>query len=230
MAPWALGADVAIPHTFLPGARASAAQVNANFSAVEAGIDDNARAIADLQAQIQALQAVAIGGLVVKIAGTKVGYFVTGGPDDSAFGSYNELLAITDEGYFFGVSLGEAESGDPIVSPEGALSPRDTYFTQPNCVGTRYLAFEYGDWTFMWKQGFVVGATRPSDAVKAYRVKGAPVSLSMFSVQSRTSTAEVSCTNLPAAKVMKSLPLVANDPSVTGLQNEYAGTIQVLPR
>ena len=229
-------AKVTLPHAFTAGQKALASEVNANFSALEAGVDDNARVIAELKAQIQALQAAfgGAGGLSVIIAGEKVGTFVTDGPADPNF-SINSLdggglLVVSDKGYFFEVSLGENDDGSPSIVPEGALAPATTYYTQPNCAGTKYLAIAFNDWRFMWRQGFVVAATDPNESVKAYRAKGTPAELSMFSYQSRTSSSGVTCTDLPVAEVFKSLPLVPNDPSVTALQDEYVGIVQLLSR
>jgi len=220
-----------VPFEFQPGTPASAAQVNANFGALEAAVDDTARAIADLRLQVQALQAAASGGLSIFVAGARVGAFVTGGPDDPNFGFDTALLAVSDQGYFFGVSRGEGPVGeDPPTSPEGALATSAIFYTQPNCLGTPYLAFPYGDFTFMWRQGFVVAAVNPNDVVKAYRVKGTPAALSMYSVKERTSAAAATCSNLQVAEVKRALPLVSNDPSVTGVQNEFAGPLQIRPR
>jgi len=229
-------AEVTLPHTFTAGQKALASEVNANFSALEAGVDGNARVIAELQAQVQALQAASggSGGLSVVVAGERVGAFVTDGPADPNFSLHSMdgggLLAVSDTGYFFEVSLGENDDGSPAIVPEGALAPATTYYTQANCAGTGYFAIPFGGWRFMWRQGFVVAATDPNDTVKAYRAKGTPAEVSMFSYQSRTSSSAATCTNLPLAEVMKSLPLVPNDPSLTDLQDEYAGNVQLLPR
>jgi hypothetical protein len=232
----AAAGEVTIPHTFTAGQKAVASDVNANFSALEAGVDDNARTIAELRAQVQALQSVspAVGGLSVIVGGERVGAFVTDGPADPNFGISSldggGLLAVSNKGFFFEISLGENDDGSPSIVPEGALAPAAIYYTQPNCAGTKYLAFPYGDWQFMWRQGFVVAAADPNDTVKAYRAKGAPAELSMFSYLSRTSASGVTCTGLAVAQVLKSLPLVPNDPSVTDLQDTYSGLVQLLPR
>jgi hypothetical protein len=229
-------AEVTLPHTFTAGQKALASEVNANFSALEAGVDDNARVIAELQAQIQALQTASggSGGLSVVVAGERVGAFVTDGPADPNFSIHSMdgggLLAVSDQGYFFEVSLGENDDGSPAIVPEGALAPATTYYTQANCAGTKYLAIPFGDWRFMWRQGFVVAATDPNDSVKAYRAKGAPAELSMVSYQSRTSSSAATCTDLAAAEVLKSLPLAPNDPSLTDVQDGSVGIVQLLPR
>jgi len=231
-------AEVTLPHSFTAGQKALASEVNANFSALEAGVDDNARVIAELQAQVQALQAASGGarGLSVIVAGERLGAYVTDGPADPNFSIHSMdgagLLGVSDKGYFFEVSLGEIDdgSGSPSIVPEGALAPATTYYTQANCAGTKYLAIPFGDLRFMWRQGFVVAATDPNDTVKAYRAKGTPTELSMFSYQSRTSSSGATCTDLAVSEVFKSLPLVPNDPSVTGLQDEYSGVVQLLPR
>ena len=224
-----VAAEVTLPHTFIAGQKALAGEVNANFSALEAGVDDNARVIAELQAGSGGA-----GGLSVIIAGEKVGAFVTDGPADPNFSissmDSGGLLVVSDKGYFFEVSLGENDDGSPSIVPEGALAPATTYYTQANCAGTKYLAIPFGDLRFMWRQGFVVAATDPNDTVKAYRAKGTPTELSMFSYQSRTSSSGATCTDLAVSEVFKSLPLVPNDPSVTGLQDEYSGVVQLLPR
>lgn len=229
-------AEVTVPHVFAAGQKALASEVNANFSALEAGVDENARAIAELQAQVQALQSAAggVAGLSVVVAGERLGAYVTDGPGDPNFSIHSMdsagLLGVSDKGYFFEVSLGESDPGSASIVPEGALAPATTYYTQPNCAGTKYLAIAYGDWRFMWRQGFVVAATDPTEGVRAYRAKGMPTELSMFSYQERTSSSGAACTNLAVAAVTKSLPLLPNDPSVTGLQDEYSGNVQLLPR
>jgi hypothetical protein len=55
--PPAVASDVTIPNTFQSGTTAVAAEVNANFSAVETSVDDNNSRIAALEATVAALQA-----------------------------------------------------------------------------------------------------------------------------------------------------------------------------
>lgn len=52
----AMASDVTVPFTFTANTPAVAAQVNANFSAFETAVDDNAADIASLQATINAMQ------------------------------------------------------------------------------------------------------------------------------------------------------------------------------
>ncbi len=53
----ASGSDITIPNTFQSGTPAVAAEVNANFTAVESAVDDNDSRIAALESAVSALQA-----------------------------------------------------------------------------------------------------------------------------------------------------------------------------
>ena len=224
--------DVAVPHTFSAGQKALASEINENFDALEAAVNEDAQALTALAAQLDKDQS-APRGLGIVVAGQRVGSFLTGGPSDPnfGFGLSDKLVGISDTGYFFEISIGETEEGVAGMIPEGALMPpSNVYFTQFNCVGQKYLTFSYGAYGFMWRQGFVVGAIDPADAVKAYRAKGSPMTLPMLSVQSRIDATTVECTNLAIAESKRTLPLVPNDPGATGLRSEMAGPVQILPR
>jgi hypothetical protein len=218
-------AEVGIPDTFPAGGPAGASEANANFAAVESGADGSARAIPILRSDAQASKG-ATGGLFLAVADTVVGR----GPID-AYGDLPEnslssghLLGLSSTGYFFGVSPGG-------VLDEGALQIVDTYFDQENCTGNKYVAYMYvATPMFILRQGIVVGATDPGDAIHAYSAKGTPVTVSLRSSQTRATSTAVSCTNYPAGFANQAVRLVPNDEAVTGVPSHLAGPLSVVSR
>ncbi len=218
-------AEGAIPDTFSASAPARVSEANANLSAVGSGADGSARALTSVRSDAQASQG-ATGGLFLAVADKVVGR----GPID-AYGDLPEnslssghLLGLSSTGYFFGISPGGAFD-------EGALEIVDTYFDQENCTGAKYVAYlSVATPMFILRQGIVVGATDPGDAIHAYSAKGTPVTVSLRSAQKRSTSTAVSCANYPAGFANQAIRLIPNDEAVTGVPSRLAGPLSVVVR
>lgn len=121
----AIADDLTIPNTFQAGTPARADDVNANFTAVEASVDDNA---ADIAANEQAISGLAANsGIRIYSQGTSIGRLL-GFPSTFNDGS---IWMITDEGYMAYTSL-----DDEAVW----LNETTYYFSDFGCTGDVYLS------------------------------------------------------------------------------------------
>jgi len=139
----AIADDLTIPNTFTAGTPAVAAEVNGNFTAVEASVDDNAAdiavttvdiaantaSIADNQADIQSnsssIAALAAGGGIKAFSeGIAIGSLV-----DWDLGP---IELISDKGYFFAAP---AVNGIPYLRLAGRF-----VYLEPDCAGQTYVS------------------------------------------------------------------------------------------
>src|SRR5262245_20757610 len=163
-------ADVVVPNTFQAAAAAKAADVNANFSAVATGINENAASIRSLSttvtataASLQSLRArvdelspaiqVGVGDTVVgRLLGFVPGAYFTLQIPDPPFVK-NEVSAVssvmwspaaevlTANGYVVSVLTISVDSQAWAPLPrEGDAVPLPILFDQPNCTGNAYVA------------------------------------------------------------------------------------------
>lgn len=143
----ALAGEVDIPNQFSAGTRAVAAQVNANFSAVENAIDDNARRIVEVENGILST------GVSVRVGGELVGRYLgvsasykevvvadsAGGGTERVSTGANLLIAsnirvISPTGYLFNVSTSDFASGRLA---EGELDYGILLFDSVDCEPAR---------------------------------------------------------------------------------------------
>ena len=197
----AIAGELEIPHEFTAGTPAVAAEVNANFDAVEVAVDDNAADIAALNG------AQAATGLWVSVDGTRVGRLIQAAPMQVAVveappnsGTWQVAEAapaptapllnlISPLGYRF---LMATSDFDHPLNSEGSLDAGILMFDDTACAGTKYFPVE-GDTGYFtnfvrgegrsrplkrWaaRQGFAFGSPDPNDTTPAYMVRrGTPV-------------------------------------------------------
>jgi hypothetical protein len=160
---WAGPVD--IPNQFQAGTPAIAAEVNANFSAVEAAVDDNAQQIdantQSIDANTQAIAplgaAIGTAGISVKLDGVHVGRFVRvgrptiempvdGGTELLAAGGIDlsnspRIDAISDTGYRFNIVTSDRTVGTRVFV-EGELGTAPVFYDDTTCTGNRYFPVE----------------------------------------------------------------------------------------
>jgi hypothetical protein len=150
----AANAQVTIPNTFQSGTPARAADVNANFSAVEAAVDANAADIAALEQLADS----AFGGIAVAVDGVQLGTLLSIAPrvglsSDPATPTPTQVVlypasivdtptlwVLTATGYVVAISVAP-EYGPPFVTPPvpGMVLPSPMLFPAPNCSGDPIL-------------------------------------------------------------------------------------------
>jgi hypothetical protein len=145
--------DLTVPNTFTANTPARAAEVNENFTAVEASVDDNAADIAanatdiatnaadvvvtntNVQANTSAVQsntsaiaAISIsGGAIVYSQGTAIGQFLTIAGNADA-----PLAVLSDKGFIYSINA--------LEHPNGYLGIKQpVYFAETNCTGAAYV-------------------------------------------------------------------------------------------
>jgi len=159
---WAGPVD--IPNQFESGGRAIAAEVNENFTALEAAVDDNDQRIGantqSINGNAQAINGLQAGigtaGISVKLDGVHIGRFIaTGRPAiPVAVDGGTELLAgavglanaphidvISDTGYAFSIFTSETTEGSRVFV-EGELRPFPVFYDDSTCTGNRYSPVE----------------------------------------------------------------------------------------
>jgi hypothetical protein len=157
--------QVDIPNQFEAGTTAVAAEVNANFSALETAVDDNAQQIdtntqsIDANAQAIAPLGAAIGtaGISVKLDDVHIGRFVRagrppiempvdGGTELLAFGAVglantSQIDVLSDTGYRFSIVTADMMVGSRAFV-EGELDPSPVFYDDTTCTGNRYFPVE----------------------------------------------------------------------------------------
>ena len=193
----ALAGEVDIPNQFSAGTRAVAAQVNANFSAVENAIDDNARRIVEVENGILST------GVSVRVGGELVGRYLgvtasykevvvadsAGGGTDRVSVAANLLIApgirvVSPTGYLFNVSTSDSAGGR---ENEGELGIGILFYDAVDCGGNTWVPVD-GDSGFFstftpnigdgrpmkrWyaRQGTVFQSPDPDDTNVAYMTR-----------------------------------------------------------
>ena len=214
-----------LPHTFTAGQPARATEVNENFSELESAINQNASDIADNTSLVQANTA-AIGangrGVRVLAAGTSVGLFVILAPSRPGADGYR---ALSDMGYFFDViaTVNPALMVDrPSVA--GDLSTRNVWFESAGCTGPAYTGTGNVIDPFQRLQGFVFRSDDPSDPIQTYYVPAGSQEVDRV-LSYRRSFLEGGCVFI-GTPTNTFVPVLPNDPAMTGVQDEsFVGPI-----
>lgn len=189
--------EVVVPNEFAAGTRAVAADVNANFNAVETAINDNNSRIASLESGL------ANAGLGLRVDGSFIGRLVNIMPGTvsaavSPLGSDNEelvsrgnllinaplLQAVSPTGYFFRVATSTIDGGR---LNEGELDTGPIFYDSADCVGNTFVPVEGPSGRFStftpgsadlpplkrWyaRQGVVFQAPDPNDPNAAYMLR-----------------------------------------------------------
>lgn len=184
--------EVDVPNEFQSGTPAIAAEVNENFGAVEAAIDDNAQRVLALESALGGI------GVPVSVDGVVVGRFLGAihpsvGVDVAGVGTVRlreagglalaiEIQVVSPTGYRFSLrtddtppfSEGELDSG--ILYYDGADCSGDVYRPVEGDTGF-FSTFTLGDGRFRpvkrWaaRQGWVFQSPDPTDSTPVYMLR-----------------------------------------------------------
>ena len=195
----AIADDLTIPNTFTAGTPAVAAEVNGNFTAVEASVDDNAADIATNALGIAANAASASNPATVK-------WLADGEP----VGSYLEdfvLLTFSDYYVRFRPQTGGVQLGFTTL-----------YFLDQNCQGQAYM----DSFNPTAAQGAVFASFEGDPVRLYYRPHGSTV-IENFVHFSRLSAGPTCGNTGPSGSTSpdSAVPVYPNDPAVTGVASEY---------
>lgn len=192
-----LADEVDIPNSFTAGTRAVAADVNANFDAVEVAVDDNAQRIVLLES------ALSQSGVAVRVDGAYVGRFLEAKPGSievdvaaaagggtanvapsGGLGTARLLHLVSPTGYTF--LIASSDTGSNRVD-EGELDFRFLAFDGANCSGNMWYPIEgdsgllstftpnvgdrYPMKPWIARQGFVFSSPDPADPNVAYMLR-----------------------------------------------------------
>lgn len=210
--------EFSVPHSFVAGERAQAAQVNQNFTATAGAINESGAALSAALQQITALeQAVAalqasvpvpgFGGVPVFSEGQFIGNLVD---------SSDEAMLLSPRGYLFHATMVDYDpSYLATYSLEAWLISQQTvYFTDANCMGNAYLQPDLDIPPFSWnvEQGLVFRISRPAGVSSVYYVPRSANGVS----QSYNSVLDGSSCRLEAGErvLWQAMP---NDEAVTGV-------------
>ena len=198
--------DLTIPNTFQAGTPARAAEVNGNFTAVEASVDDNAADIAVNQGAIQdnqtSIAALTAGsGIFAYSQGVPIGRVLS--PSD---GSQSHIWLLSDAGFAFSV-----EASSNANSYLGGA--KTIYYSGVNCTGQSFID-QNSDWQNIVGRVFKTDGANPPFTFYTLR-GGSPVTQNQVVA---SFTANDLCTNRTETKpsVFEVFP---NDEAVTGVPN-----------
>lgn len=201
--------NVSIPNTFTDGTTASAGEVNENFNAVKAGVNDNDsrinRNVNDITTNANAIAA-AVPQAVLKDANEAYVGRVIGMAHVSA------PYVLTDLNYRTVFLLGQGRV-------EGRVTPIDIYYESSNCMGTAYVG----------PGGITLGTvfTPPVFSETAYDLgyvlytthDAQAVTYDIYSQLDTSIPDNITCNSYASPVSMTLYPAYLNDPNITGIQN-----------
>lgn len=210
----AIGAAINIPHTFSPGQQARSSQVNENFSALAAAIDNLSSTVASQGSAISALLSKP-NPIVVKDAnGVVLGsYLGNAGASTTAVNLAPFVGIRTPQGYVYYAMTFENSStsiAGTVAGSDTSAIYGDLFFLTSNCTGQAYT-INVND--FAASQGFVFALSSgqnfyvPADA--------RPVDFAIFRSSLNGSSECVTDSTVPP----RAYPVQPNDPSITGAPN-----------
>jgi len=183
-----------VPNTFTSGTPARASEVNANFSAAEAAVNDNDSRISANSAAIAQRGSV----LVYDGNDTELGVLVDINDDQCC------ISVATPQGYIFSVKLADASLAGTTNSA-GSL-----YYESLNCTGTAY--------DLNTPAGFIVRLYDLSGVVGLYYASRDSVATADITFSSASSSEGCVTLSLPF-QMEFSWPVLPNDPATTGLSD-----------
>jgi len=188
--------EVDVPNQFQSGTPAVAAEVNANFAAIESAVDDNAQRVTSLEGGL------GLAGVNVRVGGTLVGRYmgiftgsetvdVSGGlgsasvAEGGSLGSALAIMVLSPTGYRF--SIATSDFNNPVLLSEGELDEVGLFYDGAACTGNVYLPVE-GDtgWFSLFipgdgrgrpmtrwaaRQGLAFQSPDPADPTAAYMLR-----------------------------------------------------------
>lgn len=210
-----------VPNTFQAGQPARAADVNQNFSTLEASVNDNAGDIASNSAAIQA-NTVAINsdGRAIQIMAnnSSTALFVREADPRSGLYGFRGLSALN---YLYDViAIVNVDELNPDNSPgnAGDLFASVVWFVGTSCTGQTFTNPTSRFGQLDYHQGFVFRSDDPSDPVQTYYVASRSQEVSV-ALASRRSFLEGGCVPVGSVPPNRFLLVLPNDPAVTGVPN-----------
>lgn len=212
-----IASSVTIPNTFEPGTPARAEDMNTNFNAVKAAVDDNDTRISQLITKLDQLETQPVGqsSIFLKSNGQNIGIVIGKSTNYTALTEQYDTLSF--EGYFFIVS---AQSGSLV-------GLHTIYYSQPNCTGQAYIPVDQlqnppsprGIYTKF--QGEVFSNRFASDSIPAYYVAQDTGSVAVTPVSAASLGTCSGGEFQHTFRQIDAYPASPNDPSVTGVENSY---------
>jgi hypothetical protein len=210
--------EFSVPHNFVAGERAQAAQVNQNFTATAGAINESAAALSAAVQRITALeQAVAalqaslpvpsFGGVPVYSEGQFIGNYLDSG-DEARF--------LSPKGYVFHATMVDYDPSylATYSLEEWLRSQQTVYFTDASCMGDAYLEPDLDGPFFSWEaeHGSVFRISRPAGVPSVFYVPRSADGV----LQSYNSVQQGSSCSLEAGEKIL-WPALPNDATVTGV-------------
>lgn len=201
--------NVSIPNTFTDGTTASAGEVNENFNAVKAGVNDNDsrinRNVSDITTNANAIAA-AVPQAVLKDANEVYVGRVIGMAHVSA------PYVLTDLNYRTVFILGQGMI-------EGRATPIRIFYESSDCTGTAYAGGIALGAVFIPP---VISQIAYDEGFILYTPHGTPAVT--FDVNSELDTNfpandSITCNSYESPVSMTRYPTYLNDPNITGIQN-----------
>ena len=226
-----------VPNTFQAGQPARAADVNANFDELESATNQNATDIAEIDGEIAELalqtqaNAAAInatrGGLQVLADGNSIGTYLASAQSRGGLEGYRVLSSLN---FYFDV-IATVDPFSVITqdppSVAGDLFFAVVWFESAGCVGQSYTSPNPSGRIDKLEslQGFVFRSDDPTDPSQTYYIPAGSQEVDLV-VSYRRSNLEGGCVFLPSVPINTFVPVVPNDPAITGVPNgSFAGPI-----
>ena len=197
--------DLTVPNTFQAGTPARASEVNENFTAVEASVDDNAANISanatNIQTNTDAIAASSLGGGITVFAqGVSIGRLVSGVQNT------DQMTIVSDAGFVYIMST---RSANTYLGPSVVV-----YFSELDCTGAAYVRDRAGIGAWSMDVGNVVRSDGGTPVSAYYTPRG---SAQVLGTPYASFAQNNSCTNGSGTHSL--FAVFPNDEAITGVSS-----------